>query len=183
MPHAAKGFVDILHDLRRRVTPAKLKQLLPDVASVSMNDSLRDTAKQLVNHDSFAVFWHNIERFLYNMAAKWIHAELQGVASDGIGDGNDLLGCTMLEATLDEKVAEAVDHELISLGDDSLDKLKLLLWRRHLQLLLQEDRCLLVVAANNLVDNVLPVATHAAVKEATVVERFHGRHIAGGRLG
>jgi len=178
MPHTTQSFVDILHDLRRRVTPAKLKQLLPDMASVSMDDSLGNTTKKLVNHDSLAIFWHNVKSFLYNMAAEGIHAELQGVASDGIGNGDNLLGCAMFEATLNEKVTKAVDHELVSLGDNGLNKLKLLLWRRHFQFLLQEDGCLLVVADNNLVDNVLPVAVHAAVEEAAVIERFHGRDIA-----
>jgi len=129
-----------------------------------MDDSLWDASEKLVNHDGFAIFWHHVESLLYDMAAKGIHTELQGVASDGISNGDDLLRCAMFKATLDKEVAEAIDHELVSLGDDCFNELKLLLWRGHLQLLLQEDGCLLVVAAHNLVDNVLPVAAHAAVK-------------------
>lgn len=44
MPHTAKGFVDILHDLWWRFGPAQLEKLLPDVASISMDDGLRNTA-------------------------------------------------------------------------------------------------------------------------------------------
>lgn len=45
MPHAAKSFVDLKHDLWWLATPAQLEEFLPDVASVSMNDSVRDAAK------------------------------------------------------------------------------------------------------------------------------------------
>lgn len=45
MPHAAESLIDVLHDLRRRIAPAKLKQFLPDVASVAVDDRLRDTTE------------------------------------------------------------------------------------------------------------------------------------------
>ncbi len=41
MPHASKGFVDVLHDLRWRVAPSQFEKLLPDVTSVAVNHRLR----------------------------------------------------------------------------------------------------------------------------------------------
>lgn len=79
----------------------------------------------------------------------------------------------MLEATLHEEVSEAVDHQGISLSDNSFNDLVLLLHCANFELLLQEDRGLLIIVANNLVDYVLPVASHATIKEATVIERLH----------
>lgn len=80
----------------------------------------------------------------------------------------------MLETALDEKVAEAVDHERVGLGNNSLDNFIFLLGGAHLELLLKEDRCLLVVVAHNLVNDVLPIAVDVAVEEATVVQRLSG---------
>lgn len=45
VPHAAKCFIHITHDLRGLINPAKLEQLLPDVTSVAMDDSFRDAAQ------------------------------------------------------------------------------------------------------------------------------------------
>lgn len=45
VPHTAKSFVDILHDLWWRVAPAELEQLLPNVTGVAVNDSLWDAAQ------------------------------------------------------------------------------------------------------------------------------------------
>lgn len=45
VPHATESLVDVLHNLRWRLGPAKLEKLLPDVASIAVNDSLRDTTK------------------------------------------------------------------------------------------------------------------------------------------
>lgn len=81
----------------------------------------------------------------------------------------------MLEASLDEKVAKAIDHEWIGLGNNRFNDVEFLLWRSNLELLLKEDRCLLVVVADNLVNDILPVAVDAAVKETAVVQGFSGR--------
>lgn len=45
MPHASKCFVDIAHDLRRRVAPAQLEQLLPNMAGIPVDHSLWYTAQ------------------------------------------------------------------------------------------------------------------------------------------
>lgn len=50
---------------------------------------------------------------------------------------------------------------------DCLDNVNLLLPGSDLELLLQEDGCLLIVAGKDLVDNVIPVATHVTVKETS----------------
>ena len=83
----------------------------------------------------------------------------------------------MLKAALHEEVAEAVDHQRIRLCNDGLYDLILLLRRADLELLLQEDGGLLIIVADDLVDNVFPVTAHVAVEQATIVHRFDGRNI------
>lgn len=70
----------------------------------------------------------------------------------------------MLEASLNEEVAKAVDHQRICLLVDGCDYLVLLFWSANLELLLQEDRGLLIVIAHDLVHDILPVAVHVAVQ-------------------
>jgi hypothetical protein len=82
MPHSAKGLIDILHDLRRRLSPAKLEKLLPDMASISMNYSLWYTTKKLMNHDSLVVFRDGIKCLLDDVTAESIHGEVQSVTPD-----------------------------------------------------------------------------------------------------
>ena len=130
-----------------------------------------------MDHDCFVVFGHGVEGFLDDVTAKCIHAEAQGITTDGVGNGDYLLWCSMLKATLNEKVAKAVDHQRVGLGDNSFDDLIFLLDRANFKLLLQENRSLLVVVANDLVNDVFPVACNASVKQATVVQWFHWRHI------
>jgi len=183
MPHTSQSFIDVLHDLWRRVTPAKLKQLLPDVASVAMDDCLRNTSKKFVDHDSFVVLRNDVKGLLDNMTAERIHAQSKSVAADRIGNGDDLIRCTVLEASLNEEVPKAVDHERVCLSDDSINNVTLLLGGGDFELLLQENGGLLIVALHNLVDNELPVTVHVTVKEATVVERLDGRHISRSSFG
>jgi len=178
MPHSTKSFVDVLHDLWRRVTPAELKQLLPDVAGVAVDDCLRNASKKFVHHDGFVVLRNNVKGLLNDVTAERIHAQSKSVAANGVGNGNDLIRRAVFEAALHKKVAEAVDHERICLSDDGIDHVELLLGRRHLELLLQEDGSLLIIALNNLVDNKLPVAIHVTVKKTTIVERLHRGNIA-----
>lgn len=177
MPHTLESIVDILHDLRGSVGPAKLKELLPDVASIAVNDRLRDAAEELVNHDLLVVLGDRIECLLDNMAAKGIHREIKGIAPDSLGNLDDLLSRTVLEASLDKEISEAVHHQRIGLGDDGLNNLILLLGSTDLELLLKEDGSLLVIIANDLVNDVLPVAIDVAVEEASIVERLGGRQI------
>lgn len=75
----------------------------------------------------------------------------------------------MLEAALDKEIAKAINHKRIGLGDDGFDNLILLLRSSHLEFLLKEDGRLLVIVADNLVDNVLPVAVDVAIEETAVV--------------
>lgn len=83
----------------------------------------------------------------------------------------------MLEATLDEEVAETVDHKWVGLVDDGLNDLELLLRCAKFQLLLKEDGSLLVIAAHDLVDDVAPVAAHVTIEQAAIVERLDGAHV------
>lgn len=134
-----------------------------------MDDSLRNATEELVHHDGLVLFRDTVKGLLHNVAAEGVHAEVERVAANGLSNGHDLLRATVLEAALHKEIAKTVDHERVGLIDDSLDDLVLLLRCADLELLLQEDRGLLVVAAHDLVDNVAPVATHVAVEQSTVV--------------
>lgn len=134
------------------------------MACVAVNHGLWDAAEQLVDHDSLVLLWHAVEGLLDDMAAEGVHAEVESVAADCLSDGDDLFRGAVLEAALHEKVAEAVDHERVGLVDDGLHNLELLVLCADLELLLEEDRRLLVIVADDLIDNVLPVAAHVAVQ-------------------
>lgn len=177
MPHALERLVHILHDLRRGLCPAKLEQLLPDVACITVDHCLRDATEQLIDHDCLVVLWDRVEGFLDHMATKWVHGQIEGMATDRFGDLDHLFGRPVLKAALNEEIAESVHHQGVCLGHNSLDNLVLLLRSSNLQLLLQEDRCLLIIVANDLVDDVLPVAIDVPVKKTTVVERLSWRKI------
>lgn len=170
MPHAAKGLIHFYHDLWRLAVPTELEQLLPDMACIAMNDRLWNPAEELVNHDSFMLLRNTVKGLLDNMTPKGVHAQIQSVASYRIGDCNDLLGSPMFETTLNKKIAKPVYHEWVSLTDDGLDDVVLLLCCPNLEFLLEEDRCLLVVIANNFVHNVFPVARDIFVQETFVIE-------------
>ena len=64
---------------------------------------------------------------------------------------------TYFEAALNQKVAKTVDHQWVGLSNDGLDDIELLLDCAYLQFLLQKDRSLLIVVANNLVHDVTPI--------------------------
>jgi len=147
------------------------------VASVAVDDSLWDATKQLVHHSRFILFRDAVEGLLDNMAAKSVHAQGESIAANGLGDRDDLIVRTMLKATLYKKVAEAVDHQCISLGDDCLHNLILLFRCAYFELLLKEDGSLLVVVADDLIDDVLPVAAHVSVQQATIVHGFNRGHV------
>lgn len=66
---------------------------------------------------------------------------------------------------------------MISLSDDGLNNLELLLGGADLELLLQEYRGLLVVVAYNLVDDVLPVTVDIAIEESAIVQGLGGRKV------
>jgi hypothetical protein len=136
MPHATKCLVNILHNLRGRLGPTKLKQLLPDVAGVAMNNRLGNATKQFVYHDSLIVLRDGIESLLNDMASKGIHGEIQGIATNSFSNLDDLFRGTVFKAALDQEVSKAVDHERISLGNNSLDNVVLLLRSADLELLL-----------------------------------------------
>ena len=44
MPHASESLVHVFHYLRRRITPTKLEEFLPDMASISMDDRFRNAS-------------------------------------------------------------------------------------------------------------------------------------------
>lgn len=177
MPHTSKGFVHFGHDLRRLVVPTQLEQLLPDMTGVPVNHGLWDSPQELMNHDSFVLLWNTIEGLLDDMASKWIHGQAQCITLDCISNGDHLVRRPMLETALNEKVAESIDHQRISLAYDRLDNVKLLFNCSDLEFLLEKDGSLLVIVTDNLVHNVLPVAGDILVQQTTVVQRLQWRHI------
>lgn len=83
----------------------------------------------------------------------------------------------MLEAALDKEVSKAVYHERICLSNNGFDYLVFLLRSSNFELLLKENRSLLVVVADDLVDNILPIAVDVAVQKTTIVEGLSGGQI------
>lgn len=135
-----------------------------------MNNRLRDAAKQFMNHNGLVVLGDRVKCLLNNMATKGIHRQVQGVSTDGFSNLDDLLWSAMLEAALDKEIAKAIDHKRISLGNNGFHNLILLLRSSDLELLLKEDRRLLIIVADNLVDNILPIAVDVAIEETAVVQ-------------
>src|SRR3954470_6686977 len=101
MPHATKSFVDHEHDLWWFAAPAQLEQFLPDMASISMNDGLRNAAEQFTNHVCLVLLRHGIKGLLDHVASECIHAEGENVTTSGIGNCHDLLRSAVFEAALD----------------------------------------------------------------------------------
>lgn len=116
-----------------------------------------------MDHNGFVVLGNGIERLLYHMAPKWVHRQGQGTPPDGFCNLYHLLRGAMLEASLHQEVAESIDHQGIGLGNNCFDNLVLLVWSPNFQLLLEKDRGLLIVAAYNLVDNILPIAVDITI--------------------
>jgi hypothetical protein len=170
MPHGVESIVDVLHDGWRFASPAELEQLLPDVTGVSVNHGLWNTAKELVHHHNSILFRNRVKGLLNDVASKRIHAEAKSVAADRVGNSDDLLWGTMLEATLDQEITEAVDHQGIGLSNDCFDNLEFLLRSANLELLLEKDGSLLIIAMNDLVNDEFPVTVDCLVKHATVVD-------------
>lgn len=117
-----------------------------------------------MHHDCFVVFGDRIKSLLYHMASKWIHGEVESVSADSFSNFDDLFRSTMLKAALNKKISKSVHHQWVRLGDNGFDNFVLLLWGAHFQLLLQENGSLLVIIADNLVNDVLLVAVDVAIE-------------------
>lgn len=83
----------------------------------------------------------------------------------------------MLEASLYQKVTEAIDHQRVGLGNNCFHDFVLLIRSSDLELLLQKDGSLLVVVANDLVNDVLPVAVDIAIKQTAIVQRLRSGQV------
>src|ERR1700692_1567555 len=103
-----------------------------------------------MNHDGLIVLWNRVKCLLDDVTAKCIHGKVQGVASDGFSNLDDLFRSAMLKAALNQEVTEAIYHQRICLSNDGFNNVVLLLCGANLELLLKEDRCLLIIVANNL---------------------------------
>ena len=145
-----------------------------------------------MNHGGFVLFGDSIESFLDDMATESIHAQGKNIATNSTGNCNDLsrvsqnswytrcvingtylFRSTVLEAALNKKVAEAIDHKRICLSNDRLNDFEFLFHSANLELLLKKDRRLLIIVADNFVNDVLPVASDIAIKQTTVVQWLH----------
>jgi len=164
MPHTSKRIIDVLHDLGWRLSPAELEKLLPDMARITMDDCFWDSAKKFMYHDSLVIFGNRIKSLLNNMTAKRIHREIKCVAANSFSDFDHLLRCPMLKATLNKKVTETINHQWICLSNNSFYDIIFLLSSADLELLLKKYGSLLIVVADNLVDNIFPVTIDGTVK-------------------
>lgn len=169
VPHSTKSLIHFGHDLRWVTTPAELEELLPNMASVAVDYRLGNPAEKFVDHQCFVFLWHAVEGFLDNMATKWIHAQGESVAPDGVGNGHDLLGGAMFKAALDEEITEPIYHERIRLASNRLDYIVFLFSCADFELLLEENGCLLVITADDLVNDVFPITRDVLVEETPVV--------------
>lgn len=70
------------------------------MARISVNHRFRNSSQKLVDHDRLVVLWDGVECLLNNVAAEGVHGKVQSIAPDGLGNLDDLLRRTMLEATL-----------------------------------------------------------------------------------
>jgi hypothetical protein len=121
-----------------------------------MNDRLWNAAEELMDHNSLVVLRNRVESLLDNVATKSIHGQVQGISSNGLSNLDDLLRSTMLKATLNQEVSEAIDlnlrvrryfkncetptrHQWVGLSDDCLNNFVLLLCCADFELLLKED--------------------------------------------
>lgn len=127
VPHAAERFIHPSHDLRGLAIPTQLKQFLPYMARVAMNDSLGNPPQELVNHAGLVLLRHAVKCFLDDMTAERIHTEVNCVALDCVCNCHHLLRRAMFKATLNQEVSKPVDHELVGIVNNSLDDVVLLL--------------------------------------------------------
>lgn len=129
MPHSTQCLVHIFHDLWRRLSPAELKQFLPNVAGIyykstlkcqlaeiwdrdftSVNNGFGDASKKLADHCSLKILWNTVEGLLDNMASKSIHAKIQCITANSTGNPIDLLRGTVFEAALYKEISKSIDH-------------------------------------------------------------------------
>lgn len=149
------------------------------MASIAVDYGFWNATEKLMDHGCLVLLGDAVESFLNNMATESIHAQRKSVATDSLSNGNYLIMCTMFEAALNEEITEPVDHQSIRLGNDRFDDFVLLFWSAHLELLLEKDGSLLIVVADDLVDDVFPVAAHVAVQQTTVVHRLDRGNVLG----
>lgn len=127
VPHSDKGFVDVRHDLGRRLDPAKLKELLPDVAGVTMDNRFWDLLQELMYHDRFIILCNGIKCLLNDMTAKRIHRKLDRVASNCFRNPSHLVRCPVLKASLNEEISKAIYNQGVCLRGYSINDGVLLL--------------------------------------------------------
>lgn len=101
-----------------------------------MNNGLRNATEKLANHRGFKILRYTIKGFLDNVAAKGIHTEHDCITPNSVGDTLDLLGRSVLKASLNKKVSKPIDHQIVSLSHNGIDNCVLLVSSTNLQFLL-----------------------------------------------
>jgi hypothetical protein len=81
-----------------------------------------------------------------------------------------LFGGAVFKAALDEEIAKPIYHERICLTSNGLDDIEFLFSCADFELLLKEDGCLLVITANDLVNDVFPIARDVLIEETSVIQ-------------
>lgn len=92
-----------------------------------------------MNHDCLPILWDAVKCLLDNMTTEGVHAQVESVVLDGHGDADHLRLGAVLEAALNQEVAEAVDHQWVGVSYDCVDDIELLSRRAKLKLLLKKD--------------------------------------------
>lgn len=169
-PLANKSSVDCSHDHRWWSLPAELEQLLPNVASISMNNGVADAGQQFTHHLMLESLGNAVEGLLNDVAAKCISAKTHSVSFNMSSQAHDLVVVGALEDALNKEVAKAITHELETTIDDGVDDGILERWLGVLDLLLEEYGRLLVVARDDLVDDHVPVRSDARLEELAPVD-------------
>lgn len=169
-PLTNKCSIDSAHDHWWGTLPSELEELLPDVASIAMNNGVPDTREKFTDHLVLEALWNTIKSLLDDMATESISAEANSVVLDVGSEAHDLIVIGALEDALDEEVAEAIAHQLETTTDDAVNDRVLESWFRVLDLLLEEDGGLLIVAGDDFVDNQIPVSGDTRFKKLTPVD-------------
>lgn len=142
-----------------------------------MDNGFGNASKKFADHCSFEIFWNTIKGLLDNMTSKSIHAKTQCIPTNSTGNPINLFRGTVFKAALYKEISKPVDHQRISLRNDCINDGMLLFHCPNLEFLLEENGCLLVIVANNLVHNILPIAVDASLEQSPVIQGLHGGDI------
>lgn len=129
-----------------------------------MHHGFWDPSKQFTDHSCLEFLWNTIECLLDNMTSECVHTQGHCVTPNGRRYAVNLILRSMLEAPLNKEISKSINHQLVCLCNNSLYNSVLLFDRANLELLLQEYGCLLIIIADNLINNIFPITINATFK-------------------